>query len=139
MMLKEIMTPEVEVVRPNSTLKEAARKMKDLDVGLIPVCDGDRLCGMLTDRDITVRSTALGNDPAKTPVEGVMTQEVVYAFEHQDEEAAASLMEEKQIRRLIILNRDKRLVGIVSLGDLATRAAHKSRSAETLQEVSKPA
>src|SRR5215469_6938114 len=97
MMLKEIMTPEVEVVRPNSTLKEAARKMKDLDVGLIPVCDGDRLCGMLTDRDITVRSTALGNDPAKTPVEGVMTQEVVYAFEHQDEEAAASLMEEKQI------------------------------------------
>jgi len=139
MMLKEIMTSGVEVIRPNATLKEAARKMKDLDVGLIPVCDGDRLCGMLTDRDITVRSTAFGNDPAKTPVEGVMTQEVVYAFEDQDEGDAAKLMEERQIRRLIILNRNKRLVGIVSLGDLATRASRKRHSAETLQEVSKPA
>ena len=139
MMLKEIMTSEVEVIRPNASLKEAATKMKDLDVGLIPVRDGDRLCGMLTDRDITVRSTALGNDPANTAVEEVMTKEVVYAFEDQDESVAAMLMEAKQIRRLIILNRDKRLGGIVSLGDLATRAAHKSRSAETLQEVSKPA
>jgi CBS domain-containing protein len=72
MVLKEIMTLEVEVIRPNATLKEAARKMKDLDVGLIPVCDGGRLCGMLTDRDITVRSTAFGNNPDKTPVEGVI-------------------------------------------------------------------
>lgn len=139
MMLKEIMTSEVEVIRPNAALKEAAMKMKDLDVGLIPVCDGDRLCGVLTDRDITVRSTAFGKDPAKTPVEGVMAREVVYAFEDQDEGDAAKLMEEKQIRRLIILSRDKRLVGIVSLGDLATKASNRRHSAETLQEVSKPA
>jgi len=100
MRLKEIMISEVEDTRPSDSLKEAAMKMKNLNVGLIPVCDGERLCGMLTDRDITARSTAYGNNPAKTPVEGAMTQEVVYAFEDQDEEYAAKLMEEKQISRL---------------------------------------
>jgi len=97
MKLKEIMTPDVEIVHRNTTLQEAAMKMKELDVGLIPVCDGDLLCGTLTDRDITVRATAYGQDP-NTPVETVMTQELVYAFEDEDEESAAKLMEEKQIR-----------------------------------------
>ena len=137
MKLKELMTPDVEIVRPNATLKEAAMKMKELDVGLLPVCDDEQLCGMLTDRDITVRSTADGQDPTTTPVEGVMTQNVVYAFEDQDEENAAKLMEENQIRRLIIINRDARLVGIVSLGDLATRARRDQLSGEALEKVSR--
>ena len=138
MKLKELMTPDVEIVRPNATLKEAAMKMKELDVGLLPVCDDEQLCGMLTDRDITVRSTADGQDPTTTPVEGVMTQNVVYAFEDQDEENAAKLMEENQIRRLIIINRDNRLVGIVSLGDLATRTRREQLSGEALKKVSQP-
>ena len=137
MKLKELMTPDVEIVRPNATLKEAAMKMKELDVGLLPVCDDEQLCGMLTDRDITVRSTADGQDPTTTPVEGVMTQNVVYAFEDQDEENAAKLMEENQIRRLIIINRDNRLVGIVSIGDLATRARRDQLSGEALGKVSR--
>src|SRR6266446_3116186 len=137
MKLKEIMTPDVEIVHRNTTLQEAAMKMKELDVGLIPVCDGDLLCGTLTDRDITVRATAYGQDP-NTPVETVMTQELVYAFEDEDEESAAKLMEEKQIRHLIILDADERVVGIVSLGDLATRTSREQLSGEALGKVSLP-
>lgn len=137
MKLKEIMTPDVAIVHRSATLQEVAIKMKDLDVGLIPVCDGDWLCGTLTDRDITVRAMAYGWGP-NTPVETVMTQELVYAFEDEDEENAAKLMEERQIRRLIILNGDERLVGIVSLGDLATRIRREQLSGEALEKVSPP-
>ena len=119
MLLRDVMTPHVEVIHPDATLREAAQKMKTLDVGPVPVCDGDRLQGMLTDRDITIRATAEGRDPNTTRVREVMTPDVVYCFEDQDVVEAARMMEERQIRRLVILNRDKRLVGIVSLGDLA--------------------
>src|SRR5438093_4669224 len=119
MQLKDVMTRRVEVVHPDDTLATAAEKMKSLDVGPMPVCDGERLVGMLTDRDITVRATAAGRDPKTTRVRDVMTPEVAYCFEDQDTNEAARIMEQRQIRRLVILNRDKRLVGIVSLGDLA--------------------
>jgi CBS domain-containing protein len=121
----------------------AAEKMKQLDVGPLPVCDGERLVGMITDRDITVRATAAGRDPKTTKVRDVMTEEVFYCFEDQDLQDAAEMMERAQIRRLLILNRDKRLVGIVSLGDLAVHTGPEELAdeelAEVLEEVSAPA
>ena len=139
MQLKDIMTPEVERIHKDENLQKAAQRMKALDVGLIPIYDGDRLVGMLTDRDITVRATAAGCNPATTPVGQVMTSEVVYGFEDQPVEEAARVMEEKQIRRLMVLNRDKRLVGVVSLGDLATHPGARRVAGEALEEISQPA
>jgi CBS domain-containing protein len=139
MQLKEIMTRDVEVVRPDATLQEAAGRMKALDVGVIPVCDGEHLMGMLTDRDITVRATAEGRDPRTTHVRDVMTPNVVYCFEDQDVTEAQRLMQERRIRRLLILNRDKRLAGVVSLGDLAVKAGADKVGGAVLERVSEPA
>jgi len=139
MKLKDIMTPNVECVRPDDTLQDAARKMKSLDVGTVPVCgDSDKIVGMLTDRDITIRATAEGLDPKSVRVQDVMTEDVVWCFEDQGVEDAARLMQERQIRRLLVMNRDKRLVGIVSLGDLATESGDKRKAGEVLQDVSEP-
>jgi CBS domain-containing protein len=112
--------------------------MRELDVGSLPVCDNDRLVGMVTDRDITVRATAGARDPAATWVRDVMTPGIVYCFEDQDVREAARLMEEKQIRRVAVLNRDKRLVGIVSLGDLAAETRDEQLVGGTLGAVSEP-
>jgi CBS domain-containing protein len=139
MELKEIMTRGVDVIPPEATLKEAAEKMKNLDVGPLPVCDGERLVGMLTDRDITVRAVAAGRDPSMTKVCDVMTPEIVYCFEDQRVEEAAKLMEEKQIRRLPVLNRNKWLVGIISLGDLAVDTGDRQFAGKVLAQVSEPA
>src|SRR5438067_768984 len=108
MQVREVMTRAVELVRPDSTLQEAARKMKDLDVGPLPVCDGERLVGMLTDRDITVRATAEGSDPKTARVRDAMTPEVLYCFDDEDVAEAARIMKDKQVRRLPVLNRDRR-------------------------------
>src|SRR5437867_2528726 len=119
MQINEVMTGGVECVRPSDGIAHAAERMRDLNVGALPVCgDNDRLVGMITDRDITVRGTAGGCDPCGTCVQDVMTPSIIYGFEDQDISEAVALMEEHQIRRLVVLNRDKRLVGIVSLGDL---------------------
>jgi CBS domain-containing protein len=138
MNLKDVMTSHVEVIRPETTLEDAAKKMKDVDAGSMPVCDGDRLVGMVTDRDITVRATAQGVDPKSMTVKEVMSPDVVYGFEEQDVADAARIMEDKQIRRLLVLNREKRLVGIVSLGDLATRASSAAITEEVVERVSEP-
>jgi CBS domain-containing protein len=105
----------------------------------MPVCDHDRLAGILTDRDITVRATAEGKDPAACKVRDVMTRDVVYCFDDQDVKDAADTMAARQIRRLLVLNRDKRLVGIVSMADLAVDAGREAKPAETLKQVSEPA
>lgn len=139
MKLKDVMTPNVEVIRPDAPLQEAAALMKSLDVGSLPVCDGRRLQGMLTDRDITIRATAEGRDPRQTPVREVMTPETIYCFEDQEASEAARLMEQRQIRRLPILNRSKDLVGIVALGDLATDMPNDKRVGEVLEGISEPA
>jgi CBS domain-containing protein len=139
MELRDIMTRNVEIVSPDTTLKEAANKMKVLDVGLIPVCDGNRLQGILTDRDITIRATADGRDPNKTKVADVMSTDIAYCLEDQEVEDAVSLMEVRQIRRLPVLNRDKCLIGIVSLGDIAVHVGDRDMAGETLQEISQPA
>jgi CBS domain-containing protein len=113
--------------------------MQRLDVGMLPISDGDRLVGMLTDRDITVRATAKGRDPTTTQIREVMTPEVIYCFEDQEVSEAAKLMQEKQIRRLPVLNQEKRLVGIVSLGDVAVHSGAEKVVSETIKEVSEPA
>ena len=139
MELRDIMTRNVEVVNGNASLKEAATKMKKLDVGLIPVCDGDRLKGLLTDRDITIRATANGRDPSKTKVNEVMSTDIAYCLEDQAVDEAIILMEARQIRRLPILNQDKQLVGIVSLADIAVHVGDRDLTGETLEEISEPA
>ena len=121
MQLKEIMTTDVEVVRPENSVTEAAKKMRSLDVGALPVCDGRRLLGMVTDRDITIRATAEARDPNNTLVRDCMSSDVIYCFEDQNVQEAERLMQEKQIRRLPVLTREKQLAGIVALGDLATK------------------
>jgi len=140
MQVKEIMTRGADCTRPTASLQEAARKMRELDVGPLPVCgDNDRLVGMLTDRDITIRAVAEGQDPKTARVQDIMTPNIVYVFEDQDVTEAAQLMKEKQVRRLVVLNRDKRLAGIVSLGDLAAKTGDEGMSGEALGRVSEPA
>ena len=139
MQLKDVMTSNVEVVHPNTMLQDAAKKMRDLDIGSLPVCDGQRLVGTLTDRDITIRAIAEGRDPKATSVREAMTPQIIYCFEDQPVEEAAKLMKERQIRRLPVISRDKRLVGIVSLGDLAVDTDNARMAGQTLTEISEPA
>jgi CBS domain-containing protein len=138
MHLKEIMTPHVEVIAPEASIYEAAQKMSHLEIGPLPVCEGERLVGMLTDRDITVRAVAAGRDPVTTLVREVMTPDLIYGFEDQDLEDATRLMEQYQIRRLPVLNRAKQLVGIVALGDLAVHPGQQPLAGEVLAQVSEP-
>jgi CBS domain-containing protein len=133
------MTPGVECTQPSATLREAAEKMRDLDVGPLPVCgEDDRLAGMVTDRDIAIRAVAEGLDPKKTQVRDVMTPKIIFCFEDQDVSEAARLMEENQVRRLVVLNERKRLVGIVSLGDLAVEGGDEEMAGHTLEAISEP-
>lgn len=135
MQIREIMTPDVEVVRPDDTLRTAAKMMADYDVGALPIGENDRLVGMITDRDIAVRGVAQGRDPEKSAVRDAMSNRVLYCFEDEDTAEVARKMGEQQVRRLPVLNRDKRLVGIVSLGDLAIGGA-KTEGQEALADIS---
>jgi CBS domain-containing protein len=137
MQVNDIMTQYVEVISPELSIQEAAKQMRSLDVGVLPVCNGDRLVGMLTDRDLTIRAVAEGRDPKITRVEEVMTPQIAYCFEDQDIEEAERVMGKHQIRLLPVLNREKLLVGIVSLGDFATKD-DETRAGETLERVSEP-
>jgi CBS domain-containing protein len=136
MKLKEIMTREVELIQPDDSIRTAAEKMRYRDIGFLPVYDGEQLIGVLTDRDLVIRVVAEGVNPEKSLDRGWFTQPVICCYEDQDVDEAARLMEEHQIRRLVILDRDnERIVGVVSLGDLATNVEDK-KSGEVLQEVS---
>jgi len=137
MQLREVMTPNAEVIPPDATIGDAAKKMRDLDVGALPVCDGNRLCGMITDRDIAIRAVAEGRD-SHTPVRDSMTEEPICCFEDQEYEEAAALMREHQIRRLPVVNRDKDLVGLVSLADLTLKGDDDSVTTSTFEDVSAP-
>jgi CBS domain-containing protein len=141
MQIREMMTKQVEVLPPHASIRDAAAKMRDLDVGGIPICDGQKLQGFLTDRDLAVRAVAEARDPANTKVSEVMSPNITYCFEDNEVEEAAQMMESKQIRRLPIVDRDKRLVGIVSLGDIAVRsegARRQDPAAEALEGISEP-
>lgn len=136
MKVKDAMTTEVKVASPDQTLREAAQMMAECDSGALPVGEDDRLVGMLTDRDITIRAVAKGLPP-DTPIREVMSKEVLYCFQDEDIEHVADNMGEQQVRRLPVLDRDKRLVGIVSLGDLATNAKPKT-SGQAIAAISRP-
>ena len=138
MKLSEIMSRDVQVLPPNATLQQAAQQMKALDVGALPICDGERLRGMVTDRDIVVRAIAAGKDTRQVTAAEVMSPEVYYVFEDQDIDEAAHEMQTHQIRRLPVLDRNKRLVGIVSLGDIAVRTGDETLSGDALEAVSEP-
>ena len=141
MQIREIMTQGAEVSYLDDTAQEAAAKMRELDVGALPVCDGDEIQGVVTDRDMAIRLVAEGRDPARTRVSDIMTPGVSYCFDDQSVEEAVMLMEAQQIRRLPILNRDKQLVGMLSLGDLALRTEgteDEDLADEALKDISEP-
>jgi CBS domain-containing protein len=121
MKIREVMTEMVDLVDPDTALRDAAQRMRDVGIGFLPVGVDDRLVGTLTDRDITVRAVADGLDPKVARVREAMSRTLVYCFEDQDTGTAATLMAENKIRRLPVLNSAKRLVGVVSIGDLAAR------------------
>jgi len=125
MKIADVMTAEVDVVKPDQTIQQAASFMLRADAGSIPVCDGERLVGMVTDRDIAVRAVAEGMGP-DTPVRETMSDEVLYCFEDDDVEEVAAKMSERQVRRMpVVAREDKRLVGIVSLGDMSRSNEHE--------------
>jgi CBS domain-containing protein len=136
MEISKIMHRDVKIISPDETLRDAAAAMKKLDVGVLPVGEHDRLVGMITDRDIAIRGIAEGKGP-DTKARDVMSQEVTYCFEDEAVEHVAENMAELQVRRLPVLNRDKRLVGIVSLGDLATQGS-LPKTARALHGISQP-
>ena len=136
MQIREVMTAGAEVINSHAPAIEAAEKMRELDVGSLPVCDGARLEGLITDRDIAVRLVAEGLDASMTKVNEIMTPGATYCFDDQSLDEAASVMEAQQIRRLPILDRNKRLVGMLSLGDLAVRT-HASEDSELADEALK--
>lgn len=136
MKVSEIMTRDVRVANPNETIQEAARIMADIDAGVVPVGDNDRLVGMLTDRDIAIRAVAKGKGP-DTKVGDVMSTDVRYCFEDDDTDDVCSNLGDQQIRRIPVVSRDKRLVGILSLGDLAL-ASGNGATAAALAEISRP-
>jgi CBS domain-containing protein len=139
MLVYDVMTKGAECARPNATVREAAQRMKALDVGALPVCENDRLIGMITDRDITIRSVAEGRDSRTDRVRDIMTPGIISCYDDEDVQEAAELMSDKQIRRLPVLNRDKRLVGILSLGDIAVESGDEVLCGHALEGVSEPA
>jgi len=136
MKVSECMTRDVRIANPNETIREAARLMCECDAGVLPVGENDRLVGMITDRDIAVRAVAEGKGP-DTRIRDVMSAEVKYCYEDEDVDDAARNMGELQVRRLPVLNREKRLVGIVSLGDLACSEETCDEAAEALSGISR--
>ena len=137
MQIREVMTSDVRLVDPGTTLKDAAQMMREGDFGLLPIGENDRLVGTITDRDIAIRAVASGKDPNSTTVRDAMSQGIFYCFEDQSVDEVAAMMGDKQVRRMPVLNRDKRLVGIVALGDLATERGADDDAGEALSEISK--
>ena len=135
MKIREIMTRRVECIEPDTPIAKAAGKMRDLNVGFLPVCDNDRLVGTVTDRDIAVRSVAQGRDPRLAAVREIMTLQVFYCFEDDDVQNVAQSMRDKEVRRMLILERQKRLAGVVSIGDLAKALGEKQLAGETLGHI----
>jgi len=126
MKIRDVMTPDVSIASPDDSLQHTAARMADLDVGVLPVGENDRLVGMITDRDLAVRGVACACDPETTTVRDIMSAEVKYCYDDESVEHIAQNMADQQIRRLPVVNHDKRLVGIVSLADLAVQLKSKA-------------
>ena len=136
MKVSEVMSHKVEIASPEDSIQRAAQMMARIDAGVLPVAQGDRLVGMITDRDIAIRGVGAGRDPTDTPVNEVMTREVKYCFEDDDVGKVAESMAELQVRRLPVLSREKRLTGIISLGDIA-RDHEPAQAGSALHHISR--
>lgn len=136
--VREIMTRDFQSVMPNASIREAAQMMRDLNVGMLPVADGDNLQGTITDRDLAVRAVADGADPTAVQVQQVMTRDCIYAYEDEDVREAARKMEEHQVRRLLVFNRQDRAVGIIAQADIARDPESARYAGEILHDISEP-
>jgi CBS domain-containing protein len=139
MKVQEIMSRNVQTVTPTTLTAKAAEKMRDMRIGFLVVLEEDRLEGVLTDRDITVRSVAEGRDPRASRVGDIMTPSVFYCYEDDDIERVGELMREKEVRRMVILDRQERIVGVVSLGDIAKTIGETDLAGETLGDIAEAA
>jgi len=137
MQVGEIMTKDVEIITSDTKLDSAARRMRDLNVGMLPIADGSNLSGVLTDRDIVIRSTAEGNDPKEVSVQDVASRDLVGCYEDEEVEDALDRMKKAKVRRLPVIDRSDKLVGVVSIGDIAVEAS-EGMAGETLEEISTP-
>jgi CBS domain-containing protein len=135
--VRDVMTAGVELIGPDATLVDAAARMAETDVGILPVGENDRLVGVVTDRDLVVRGIAQGVDPEETTIREVMTEKVLYCFDDQEPSEAASDMAKQQIRRLPVVDRKKKLIGMVSLADIA-RKDDAGKAGTTLRHVVAP-
>ena len=136
-MIKDLMSRNVKFISPDMTIAEAAKEMRDGDFGMMPVGEDDRMIGTISDRDIAIRAVAEGKD-AGTKVRDVMSDGIAWAYEDESVEQAVKIMSERQVRRLPVVNRNKRLVGIVALGDFAVESSEIRPAAEALSKISKP-
>ena len=136
MKVKDAMSRDVQVASPTQSIRDAARIMAKIDAGVLPVGENDRLVGMITDRDIAIRAVAEGKAPT-TKVREVMSEEVLYCFDDQDLDEVAQNMSDTKVRRLPVVNREKRLVGIISFGDLA-RNEDAGTAGQTITHISEP-
>jgi CBS domain-containing protein len=137
MRVSEAMTRQVKICTPGQSIREVAKTMAEIDAGAMPVGENDRLIGMITDRDIAIRGVALGKGP-DTPVREIMSEHVEYCYDDEDLDRVAEGMAQVRVRRLPVVNREKRLVGILSLGDVARKDGHLEVVAETVAGVSMP-
>lgn len=135
--LKDVMSHDVKILSPEASVKDAASQMRDGDFGLMPVGENDRMIGTLSDRDIVIRAVAQGRE-SNTKVRDVMSENVLWAYENDSVEKACQIMSDNQVRRLPIVNADKRLVGIVALGDLAVEAGSIAPARDALSNISQP-
>lgn len=138
MIVKECMSKNVTLGRPDMTLFEAAKKMRDGHFGILPIEENDKLVGMITDRDITIRSVAEGKNPQEAKVRDIMSDQVLYCYDDQSIETVAQNLGDNQIWRLPVVNRQKRLVGILSMADLAKAKVDPSQLENSLSQMAKP-
>ncbi|OGT56894.1 MAG: inosine-5-monophosphate dehydrogenase [Gammaproteobacteria bacterium RIFCSPHIGHO2_12_FULL_43_28] len=135
MLAKDIMSKKPEFLPPTTSLKQAADQMRTHDYGFLPIGENDRLIGAVTDRDIIIRGIANGKDPSNTPLRDVMTKGIHYCYETDSLEKLVQQMEKLQIRRLVVLNKDKRMTGIITLGDIAVKAENAKLCRELADSV----
>ena len=135
MQAKELMTADVECIPPGMLVRDAALKMRFLDVGFLPVCENDRLIGTLTDRDIVLRGVADGKDLKECKARDLMTADVFWCYDDLTAEEVAEFMASREVRRVLVLDRNKKLVGVISIGDLAKRGDDEQKTGETIKEI----
>jgi CBS domain-containing protein len=136
MIAKDIMTSNVDIIYPNTSITEAAKLMAKNDYGFLPVCDGKKLRGVITDRDIVVKVIAENKSPGESKAEEVMTDKVIYCYENDELEEISKLMKQEQIRRLVVLDNDKKLAGVISIGDIVTKNDEQEVNSDLIKDIS---